>query len=212
MGKGKVHSGAGEFKEVRADDKFVCNREVIVLPRLCTDHGLLHGKTAAVATGIAVSGPDSTITTPVYQFTDGEDRAVQFHTTVPSGLPADAQLVVRPYWTCMSGANTVLAASGVVWDVDYMIVPVSYSSGTINQPRTRFFSGTVSNATGTGYYQPQAEFYSGVVCGGAVTIPSSKILPDAHVNCVLFRDVGETADDLMQPAYLLCVVLEYTKA
>lgn len=212
MGKGKVHSGAGEFKEIRTDDKFVCNREVIALPRLCTTAILLQGKAAAVATGISIVSPDETITTPVYTFNNDADAAVQFHTTVPSGLPSDAQLVIRPYWTALSGVVARGVASGVVWDVDYMITPVSYFSGTINQPRTRFLTGTVSNATaGINFFRWQSEISGGYVCDSKIIIPSSKILPDAFVNCLLFRDAGETGDDL-EDAHLLCVVLEYTKA
>lgn len=222
MGRFGVHAGSLKAKSVKTDGKHVLNREIIRIPCFMTqtclnDSGTtaaIGGKTAAVLTGVSMGGIGAKISTPAYAFSSGTgntDRAVHFHTVVPSSVPRDASLIVRPYWTCMSGgANTYFLGSGVVWDVDYMITPLAPVSGIV-RGRSRQISSTVTNATDSVTYLAQAGLLSGVVCGANIRIPKGKILPDAYVNCILFRDGSEAADDLGADVYLLAVALEYVK-
>jgi len=169
---------------------------------------------AVGVTGVSVGGIGAKISTPAYAFSSGidnKDRAVHFHTVVPSSISRDASLIVRPYWTCMSGgANTYFLGSGVVWDVDYNITPLTSVSGTSYGTRKQI-SGAVTNATDSVTYLAQAGLLSGVVCDANIRIPKGKVYPDAYVNCILFRDGSEAADDLGADVFLLAVALEYVK-
>jgi len=221
MGRFGIHSGRIDGKSVQADNRYVSNRQVLWADDLMGEDSrtgvamtqVLGAKASAYYSLSGVLGT-SGVETPTWNFDTTADSAVAFNLMVPTGLPENARADLRVFWTT-SGATGAKWMSGVAWDIDYRSVNIVLSGQ--NAHIDLQLSGSVSNATGTGTWvmtrdsvsAGQAGVMSGIITHTVVTIPSTGFRVGNLIQCVLYRDSAEALDDLLLPAHVVAVAVEY---
>jgi len=223
MGRFGWHSGRGAGKSLQADDKYVNNSIILWAGDFSVDKTIYSATTDLLETHgdmlsayFCISGVVGTkgIETPTLAFDDGTDHGAGFGILVPTGIPESTRADIRVCWTT-SGANSRVMMSGVVWDVDYRSVPVVLSGQ--NASVALQMSGSVSNATATGQWvmtrdsvsSGRAGVMSGIITNTTISIPSTGFGAGDLIQCVLYRDTGETSDDLLLQAHIVAVAVEF---
>lgn len=213
MGKYGVHSGTGEAKRLKADGKYVPNAKMLRYLDFKTD--FINSKTAASAAGVSVATGEGV---RAYAFSPVADTALRFEEIVPENIPRKARMNVTVYYTASGSAtgNASYVGSGIVWDIDYKSVDL-FTSGTSVYNCNYLLSSAYSNATGLGSWGYQSTSgstttsLSGTVSSAIVTLPASAVRANSYIHMILYRDVGESADDFSYSAYLICGKLEYVE-
>jgi len=212
MGKYGVHSGIGEAKRLKVDGKYVPNAKMLRYLDFKTN--FINGKTAASASGMQTTAGEGI---RAYVFGSAADAALRFEEIVPENIPRNARMDVTVYYTASGtavGGNQVYTGSGIVWDIDYKAVDL-FTSGTTVFNYNYILSGAYSNATATGSWGYQSTSgssigtLSGTVSSATITIPASKVRANSYIHMILYRDVGESADDFSYSAFLICGKVEY---
>jgi len=206
MGTYGVHSGVYDAKNVKVGGKYVANSRVVYARdfQLLQSGGVVSTTTPAKEDAIGSVGSVSSLA-----FDSGADNGAKLIEIVPGTLGSNVGMDVTVYWTSSGVGHG--RGEGVVWDIDYRTF-TKFSSGVDIYGYTYTISGTTSNATTTGYFYPWDDVLSGALCSTTIRIPKSGVKANSVVEMLLYRDVGEAADNFLYPAHLIGATIEYVEA
>jgi len=203
MGKTRAgfHAGRGHAKSFKADGKYVQNSIWIPANQFQTTY--ISGSAASVSsiTATAGSGRDYT-----YAFNPLGIASVGFTFIVPGSVKAGTRADATIYWTSSGvGANQ----RDVIWDIDYTGF-TEHISGSEVFGTDWILSGTSLNSLANATASGANVEVSGSLSRTTVKMAGSTLSPYDYVRCQLYRDTDEEGDNLLAPAHVLGVLLEFT--